>query len=363
MWRNKEIGMELYTSVTKVRMLTKVRRTRLLPRLGEVVVPIGQEVNPVHVIARATDVASYQILRAANLLGIPAKDLGEHLLVKEGDALKRGTPLMRKPGLFGRAKVYRSPVEGVLLQVRDGCLVMEKAGGLIELRAMVPGRVISIVPGRGTVLETIATQIEGIWDSGKEGFGRLKIGTESNHQELDPNQIDRAGHGSVIVAGKISHLESLEALEEFSVRGLIVGGMPSQLYHKASAFSFPIIVTDGIGKQVMAEPIFELLRQSEGRQASLLSSSVKPRRQKSEIIIPLPTTHNLDQLTSSQITLAAGSQVRVWRMADGATIGRVARVYVQPRKTEVGALLPGADVEFSNGNVQFIPFRNLDLIG
>ena len=360
--------MELYTSMTKVRMLTNVRRARLLPRLGEVVVPIGQEVNPVHVLARATDIASYQILRAANLLSIPAKDLGEYLLVKEGDALKRGTPLMRKPGLFGRAKVYRSPVEGVLLQVRDGCLVMERAGGLIELRAMMPGKVTSIMPGRGVVLETVATQIEGIWDSGKEGFGRVRILAESNDQELDPNQISSAGHGSVIVAGKISQLESLEVLEELGVRGLIVGGIPSQLYHKASAFSFPIIVTDGIGKQVMAKPIFELLQQSEGRQASILSGNhlsgnQKPRRQKSEIIIPLPTTHNMDQLKSSQITLAVGSQVRVRRMADDITTGRVARVYVLPRKSKVGALLPGADVEFSGENVRFIPFRNLDLIG
>lgn len=355
--------MELYTSMTKVRMLTNVRRSRVLPRRGEVVVPIGQEVNPVHVVARATDVASYQILRAANLLSVPAKDLDEYLLVKEGDSLKRGTPLMRKPGLFGRAKVYRSPVEGVLLQVRDGCLVMERSGGLIELRAMMSGKVTSIMPGRGVVLETVATQIEGIWDSGREGFGRLRVLTESNDQELDPDQIGSAGHGSVIVAGKISLLESLEALEEFGIRGLIVGGLPSQLYHKASTFQFPIIVTDGIGKQVMAEPIFELLQQSEGRQASILSSCEKPRRQKSEIVIPLPTTHNMDQLKSAQITLAVGSQVRVWRTSDDAAMGRVARVYIQPRRTKVGALLPGADVEFSNGKVQFIPFRNLDLIG
>lgn len=355
--------MEFYTSMTKVRMLTRIRRARLLPRLGEVVVPIGQEVNPVHVLARATDVTSYQILRAANLLGIPDKDLGEYLLVKEGDLLKRGTPLMRKPGLFGRAKVYRSPVEGVLLQVRDGCLVMEKTGGLIELRAMMSGRVSSIVPGRGAMLETVATQIEGIWDSGKEGFGRLSIATESNDIELDPNNIGRAGHGSVIVAGKITQLDSLEALEELNVRGLIVGGLPSQLYQKASTFPFPIIVTDGIGQQVMSQPIFDLLRQSEGRQASILSSSEKPRKQRSEIIIPLPTTHNIDQLKSSQSTITVGSQVRVWRMADDGATGRVARVYVHPRKTKVGALLPGADVEFSTGNIQFIPFRNLDLIG
>lgn len=355
--------MEFHTSMTKVRMLTNIRRARLLPRQGVVIVPIGQEVNPVHVVARATDVSSYQILQASNLLSIPAEDLGEYLLVKEGDALKRGTPLMRKPGLFGRAKVYRSPVEGILLQVRDGCLVMQKAGGHLELRAMMPGRVTSIVPGRGVVIETVATQIEGIWDSGKEGFGRLKIATESNDLELDPNQIDRAGHGSVIVAGKISRHESLEALEGISVRGLIVGGMPSQLSHTTNSFTFPIVVTDGIGKQVMASPIFELLRQSEGRQASILSSVEKPRRQKCEIIIPMPTTHNLDQLKSSQITLTIGSEVRVWRMVDGGTTGRVTRVYERPQKTKVGNQLSGADVELPNGKVQFIPFRNLDLIG
>ena len=353
--------MEFYTSVIKVRMLTTVRRARVLPRSGDVVVPIGQDVNPTHVVANATDISSYQILPAANLLDIPAEKLSEHLLVKDGDALKRGTPLMRKSGLFGRAKVYRSPVEGLLHQVRDGCLIIEKAGELIELRAMLPGKVVSVIPGRGVIIETIATQIEGIWDSGKDGFGRIRLGTEFNYLELEPNRIGSVGHDSVIVAGKVSESTSLESLEELGVRGLIVGGLNSQLYHRAHEFSYPIIVTDGFGRQDMAEPIFDLLKQSEGRQASLLSSEEKPRKQKSEIIIPLPTTHDNSRLASSQISLDVGSSVRARRLEKNST-GKVVRTFTQPRKTKVGALLPGAAVEFSEDDVKFIPFRNLDLI-
>ena len=352
----------MYTNTTKVSLLTNIRRARLLPRAGEVVVTIGQDVNPVHVLARATDPASYQILQASELLDIPAERLSEYLLVEEGSALKRGTPLMRKPGLFGRSKVYRSPVEGILHQVRDGCLVMERVGGLIELRAMIPGRVVSIIPGKGAVVETTGSLIQGQWDSGKDGFGKLRMAVGLPGEELVADRIGRDAHGAVLVAGTITQITILELLEEVGVRGLIVGSLPSRLSKDTGAFPFPVIATDGIGEDAMSQPIFELLKQSESRQVSVLASQVGPRGLRSEIVIPLPSVQSMEQLTNIPEVMSLGSQVRVWRMGTGAMVGKVTQIHTQPRKTQVGALLPGADVELADGRVVFVPLRNLDLL-
>ncbi len=354
--------MTVYTNATRIRLLTNIRRARLLPRAGEVVVPVGQDVNPVHVIARAIDASSYQVLRASEILNVPADKITELLLVKEGASLKRGTPLLRKSGFMKRDKVYRSPIEGTLRQVRDGFLIMEPTGGLIEMRAMIPSRVVSIVHSRGVVLETFGSQIQVVWDSGKDGFGQLRVATESPADELTPEAIKLDVHGSILVAGHVSQMETLKQLEELNARGLIVGSIPSKITDVAQSFSYPILVTDGIGSQAMAAPIFELLVQSSGRQAALFSSQSGHQGHRGEIVISLPSSAGMEQYASSTDTLSLGSQVRVWRVGLDSRIGKVMRIYNQPRKNNLGMQLPGADVRFDDGEINYIPLGNIDLL-
>ncbi len=354
--------MTVHTNATRIRLLTNIRRARLLPRAGEVVVPVGQEVNPVHVVARAIAASSYQVLRASKILNVPADKITEFLLVKEGASLQRGTPLLRKSEFMKRDKVYRCPVEGTLRQVHDGYLIMEPTGGLIEMRAMIPSRVVSVVPNRGVVLETFGSQIQGVWDSGKDSFGQLRVATDTPVDELIPEDIKLDVHGSILVAGHVSQFETLQQLEELNARGLIVGSIPSRITDVAQSFSFPIFVTDGIGNQAMAAPIFELLVQSNGRQAALFSSQSGPAGHRGEVVISLPSSAGMEQYASSTDTLSIGSQVRVWRVGLDNRIGKVIRIYSQPRKNKLGMHLPGADVRFDDGEINFIPLGNIDLL-
>jgi hypothetical protein len=43
-------------------------------------------------------------------------------------------------------------------------------------------------------------------------------------------------------------------------------------------------------------------------------------------------------------------------------MGTVVTLHSQPRLTEVGTRMTGADVELNNGEVVFVPYTNLDLI-
>jgi hypothetical protein len=154
----------------------------------------------------------------------------------------------------------------------------------------------------------------------------------------------------------------LKQLEELNARGLIVGSLPSRITEVAHSFSYPIFVTDGIGSYAMAAPIFELLTQSNGRQAALFSSQSGLEGHRGEIIISLPSSAGMEQYASSTDTLSIGSQVRVWRVGVDSRIGKVTRIYYQPRKNKLGMQLPGADVRFDDGEISFIPLGNIDLL-
>lgn len=349
-----------FANVSHVQLLTTVRRIRRLPYAGEVVMPIGQEVSAASVIARASVLSNFQIIQASDILEVKPEELGNYLLVKEGELLQKGTPLMEKPALFGRNRLFRSPSSGYLHQIRDGCLVIERTGEMIELRAMVSGRVVSIIPERGVIIETHGSFIQTHWDNGKDGFGKLMFGANSPQGILEAETIGRSYHGAVIVAGSVERPKVFENLQESGARGLVVGSLSSLLADAARQASFPVMATEGIGRRPMAQPVFNLLQQSQGRQTSILAAEKGIRPQRGEIIIPLPTASYPGPPTAELEMISLGSTVRILQTGHSSPVGKVVRLHDRPRKTPLGQLVLGADVELDDGNRMFVPVHNMD---
>jgi hypothetical protein len=350
-------------SITKVKTLTTIRRERILPQPGEVVVRPNQEVSPVQVVARASTETGFQILRASQMLGVAPEELPNYLLVEEGSAVQRGMPIMRgKANLFGRARRYSSPVDGVLFQVRNGHLILQHTPELVELRAMMHSRVASVIPNRGVILETNGSLIQAMWDSGKEGYGKLKVVAQTPDEILKSDGIGSDFHGTIVVVGRIENRELLQRVEDNGARGIITGSMPSDLCRAARSLSYPVFLTDGIGYQPMAEPIFQLLQQSENRELTLFKRVPGTRGSRPEIIIPLPMAQVSEQSSTPGATVEIGQRVRVLRYGTGSPMGTVVALYSHPRLTAIGTRAPGADVKLQNGEVVFVPYTNLDLI-
>ncbi len=354
--------MQIYPSMTKVKSYTRVRRLRLLPRPGEIMVQKGQQVNPTQIIAQTDDIAGFFILAASEALGVSADAVYKYLLVEEGAKLKRGMPIMRKPSRFGRAKLFGSPVSGTLLQIRNGILVLKEVLDPINVRAMINARVESIVPKRGVILESEGSLVQGIWDSGKDGFGRLKVLTRSNEAVLDTHNSDPNIRGSILVAGRIARMGILRQLGDEGARGVVVGGMPANLCNVVKDLSYPVIITDGIGSQPMAEPIFRLFQQSQGLEASLFAQTNNHYVQRSEIVIPLPATYHDEQANGSSEVIGVGRIVRVSRLGTSTVVGKVVKVHTFANKTPIGTYMPGVDVELPGGDTVYIPYTNLDQI-
>ncbi len=144
--------MDILPQTTLARISTDIRVTRLLPQRGEVNIQNGQEVSPTQIIARSYQSARFHILEANRLYGIEPAELENLLLVDVGTPLEEGTPLIRKPGRSDKQKVISSPVAGVLAEVFDGNLIIQRPQKLFELRAMVHGKVSRIIPRMGAEL-------------------------------------------------------------------------------------------------------------------------------------------------------------------------------------------------------------------
>jgi len=349
--------MALTPSATTIKPLTKIRQERMLPQAGEVVVRRGQQVTPVQVVARTSQQRGYTIVAAAELLGVAPEEVADYLLVEEGAAVQRQKPLLRKPGLL-RQRRLTSPVNGVLYQVRSGRLVLQQTPDLVEVRAMMHGLVVDFIANRGVVIETKGTLIQGSWSSGREGFGAIRMVADAFDEPLRSAHIDVDARGAILVAGRIDRGDVLEEAEENSVRGVVAGSAPATLIRAMQRVRFPIVLTEGFGRQGMAGPVFDLLGKSEERDASLFAAL--PDRP--EIVIPLPAPQDVEGLSGRPEPVTVGRRVRVLREPHAGEVGEVVALHTRSQSTTIGLRAAGADVALSSGKVIFVPFANLDLI-
>jgi hypothetical protein len=335
----------------------------MLPQAGEIAVRVGQEVSPVQVVARASQETGFKIINAARELNLAPADLPRYLQVEVGAAVQRGTPLVRsKGGLFGgRGKKLSSPIDGVLHQVYNGLLIIQQTPELLELRAMMQGRVANLLSNRGVALETNGSLVQAWWDNGREGYGKIRVMVNSADGMVHGSQVGPDSRGTIVVIGRINDLVVLQKAEDNGARGIIAGSMPTHLCLAATAFSFPVVLTEGVGLQPMAEPIFKLLRDSEGREASLFSRTTDGRGSRPEIVIPVPASVEAEKVTGEH-PISMGQQVRILSAPYNSQVGKVVAVHSHPRPTAIGNRAAGADIELAGNGVVFIPFGNLDVI-
>src|SRR5690606_28050759 len=145
------------------------RRERLLPQLGEVLVETRQAVEATDVVARAAVAEHHRLIDVARRLGVPPDKADEAMIKKDGDAVKAGEPIaVRKAALGLRRVAARSPINGWLVAAAGGKALLAALSRPLELRAGIPGTVVSILQGRGVVIETTGALLEGVWGNGRE---------------------------------------------------------------------------------------------------------------------------------------------------------------------------------------------------
>ena len=358
--------MAYIPATSHVTLLATLRRERLLPLAGEVVVETRQRLEASDVVARTFLAEHHKLVDIARKLGVPADKADGALLKQDGDTVKAGEAIARRKVFFGLLpRTARSPVEGRLVAAAGGKALVAASAQPFELHAGVPGTVVTILQGRGVVIETTGALVEGVWGNGREAFAPLRLAGDEPGTALAAAQVDMSMRGSLLMVGSLADAAALKRLSEVHVRGLVVGTLPAALLAQAQQLSFPVLVVEGFGQGGFSEPVLALLSSSAGRDAWL---HAVPRDRflgrRPELIIPLASPATPPPAVADGEFLAVGKRVRVLRGPEAGRVGTVAALGERPVPLPSGLRARMASVAFpaSGGPAIRVPYANLELL-
>ncbi|MFN2196984.1 MAG: hypothetical protein ACK2UW_12755 [Anaerolineales bacterium] len=345
---------------TYILPLTTVYRQRLLPASGAVVVRQGQKVAPNDTIATANIAAEHVLLDVARALRIAPKKAdqyidrtaGEH--VAEGDLIASGSG-----GLVRRS--MRAPCDGRIVYIRNGQILLQRAESPFELKAGYAGVISDVIPDRGANVEMFGALIQCVWGNGLVEFGAMQNTAEAPNTVLKLEHVDVSLRGGILVGGHLEDVETLNALAEIPIRGLILGSMLSSLLPVARKVPFPIVLTDGFGRLPMNKPAFRLLSTNSGREVSINAELFDIMRgTRPELVIPLPISGKPGSVPLPR-DLAPNQRVRYVRAPYASRVGSILSLLPDLVTFPSGIRTQAAEVRLDSGEQILAPLANLEV--
>lgn len=348
---------------TRVLKFAHVRRERLLPARGIVMVTAGSRVGALDVVAKVTSATHLRPVPVARYLRAKENTLEKYLLKQVGEDFSEHEVIAARPEWFGwLRRQYRAPRAGRLAAVKGAWLVLDLAGTEMELRALYRGTVINVMARQGVLIEATGALVQGVWGAGGEGYGVLRCMVEQPDGVVTEEQIDVSARGTIIIAGANITEGALRRAAQERVAGVITGGLSPRLRHLVIELQMPTLVTEGFGARAMSTPIFELLNQHIGEEAVINAPTMITQRP--EVFIPTLAGTDAGSATPPPMLLAqVGAAVRLIGGTRRGQIGTIAEIVPLPRLLESGVLARGAEVSLGTNERVFVPWENLELIG
>ncbi len=369
-----------YTPGLKVTDSITLRKSRLLPVKGEVVVELKTQVKPDDVVARTFLPGNVYPLNAANILNIEAEDVPGSMLKKETEYIKKNEVIAETKGLFGLFKSkLTATIDGTIESISGVTgQVLQRANPMpIEVQAYIQGQVVDIIEGQGVVVETCGAFVQGIFGIGGETFGRLQMGVRSPSEMLGPDQIYDRHRGAILVGGSLVTEQALNKAIATGVRGIVVGGFDDKdlrafLGHDlgvaitgSEQIGLTLVVTEGFGRIEMAQRTFELLKSCAGLQVSINGATqIRAGVIRPEVIIPKDKMPSSSNKAAGEIErgLSIGTPIRMIRQPYFGRLGKVVALPTNPAVLESGTRARVLEVEFTDGQRALIPRANVELI-
>lgn len=345
--------------VTHILPLTTIRRERLLPVSGRVVVRAGQKVEAVDVVAEGSLEGGHVLLDVRRGLGIPAEQADEIIERKIGEEISQGDVIAGPVGLIPR--VIRAPKDGRIVAIGGGQVLLETQGSLLELRAGIPGTVVDLVPDRGAVIEGTGALIQAVWGNGHMDIGILTVLLEQPNDELTVDRVDVSLRGAVVLGGYCGQADVLQTAAELPLRGLILASMAGALVPLAARLPIPIVVLEGFGRIPMNPQAYKILTTNDKREVTVNAEPMDAMGgTRPEVIIPLPATSK-PPLPGDVDIFAPGQTVRILRAPYAGMTGKI--IFLKSGLASFpGGNFPAAMVELEGGEQTAIPLANMEII-
>ncbi len=368
-----------YTPGLKVTDRLLVRRHRILPLKGEVVVKVGDKVNPHDVVARTHLPGNVVPLNVANKLGIPPDDMKEVMLKKEGDPMKNGEVIALKKGFI---KWFNSQatatIDGTIESISTitGQVLQRGEPIPVEVTAYIRGEVTEVIPNEGVVVTTMASFVQGIFGIGGETFGNLHVAVNDSTVVLTEELIKEDMKDKVIVGGALVTAGAIKKAVKVGARGIVVGGFDDKDLRDFLGYDIGVaitgsedigvtlVVTEGFGQINMAHKTFDLLKRNEGRMVCINGATqIRAGVIRPEVVVPLAAEEAAIRPPDETILgLEIGSPVRVIRHPYFGKLGKVSALPAPLAVLESESKARILEVQFDDGLKAMVPRANVEMI-
>jgi hypothetical protein len=371
-----------YVPGLRVTELTTLRRERILPLKGDVMVELGQVVSAEDVVARTELPGAIKTVNVVNLLGIEGGHIDEYMLKKVGDSFTAGEVIAQNKPLFG-LKFLQSRViadfDGKVDSVSNitGQVILRHPPRQVAMHAYIDGKVVEVRPREGCIVETSGSFIQGIFGIGGETHGQLIVAVSNPNDMLDAEHIKPEFQNRIIVGGRLFTARAFERAKQVGVAGVIVGGFHDKNLKDilgydlgvaitgAEQLGLTLVMTEGFGEIAMADKTFTLLKKCEGRRACISGATqIRAGVIRPEVIVPDTEAHGRGEtlVSHENIGTQTDDPVRCIREPYFGRLGKVKRLIpdlqVVGSETKVRVL----EVEFDDGSTAIVPRANIEMI-
>ncbi len=358
-----------------------LRKERIMPLKGKVLVTKGTKVKSDDVVAETLLPGKVLPFNLANKLGVTPSQLEKYIKIKTGDMITTKTVLAENAGFMGLGlfkSVVHSPIEGEVENISavTGQVLLREPRIPVQVKAFIDGIVTEVIPEEGVIIENKSAYIQGIFGIGDETTGELKMLATTPDEELDAGRIDESCRGKIIVAGSFIPYHVIDIAIKHGVKAIITGGIDDQDLKKLLGYDIgvaitghekiglTIVCTEGFGKITMAKKTFELLKKFDGHKASVHGhTQIRAGVIRPEIIIPLDFEE--DELISVKATmpvLEIGTLIRIIRNPHFGSIAKVTGLPEELTKVESETMVRILEAEFEDGTRFCIPRANVEVI-
>jgi len=356
--------MQYYPDQRIVSKLSTIHRECLLPEeaIGVVRTHEGAKVEVRDVVANGRILGYHHFIDAAKILGLRDKKAVEGLLlVKLNQIVESDTAIAGKRK--DRGKRVFAPVQGAVIGIDDGRIIMQETPKIVKVEAGVAGRVIQVYPDRGVAVEAVGAIVQGVWGNGRSIISPLRIEPEQDLRKIIKESLDIQYKGAVIVVYNPLNTDLIQLLEEGNINGVIAPSMPAELIDRVLESPMAIMLTEGFGASRMNGEVHSLLKEYDGYQV-ILDADLPGRwtSRRPEVVINRSIDERPPGLNLNA-TVKSGLRVRITRQPHLGQIARVAELPNQPLVLPNGLRVMGARVELISGEFVNIPLANLELAG
>ncbi len=370
---------QAYTPGLTISRSMILKKDRILPLKGTVVVKKGDKVSADDIVARTDLPGEVVPINIANKLAIPPGDVPQKMVKKAGDKIEKGEVIASSKTLFGLFHSnVTSPVKGTVENISSitGQVLLREPPIPIEIKAFMDGIVSKIYKNEGVEIENKSAYIQGIFGIGGEITGEIKMAVKSPDSILTSDLIDESFQNKIIVGGSIVTLPVIKKAIDIKAKGIVAGGIDDKDLKEFLGFDIGVaitgheekgitlVLTEGFGPIDMAEKTFNLLKDFEGYKASMHGKTqIRAGVMRPEIIIPIPFKKEELKVKEEEATgLKIGSPIRIIREPN---FGKICTVSALPEdlavvQSETKVRILKAKME--DGSEIIIPRANVESI-